>query len=161
MRVLAVALCLLCVAGESWAQQATRIAVVYSAATGRVRWIMVAPTDAELTKAKPGPGEARLLLPRETGDLHAVQAAVSDATGLAPTDDRFAIVDDQDKVVGVLHADPDGCGDRVPGLRLIPTAAAGIGWTHSVGQFIAPPVEPPKNPWPFPIEPPIVSPVQP
>ncbi len=72
------------------------------------------------------------------GALDALQAYVTQQTGLVPANDRHAIVDAQGNVLGAINADL-ACGDGYPGMTLVPDASAGPGWTYLNGVFTAPP----------------------
>ena len=62
---------------------------------------------------------------------------------------RYAVIQDS-IVVNVLEADPDHLPE-LPGVELVPSKTAGIGWTYADGTFKAPPAQP-AAPAPDPAE---------
>ncbi len=62
---------------------------------------------------------------------------------------RYAIVQ-EGRVINVTEADPDHLPE-LPGVELVPSKTAGIGWTYADGTFKAPPAQPAAPPpinWP-------------
>ena len=131
---------------------ASKFVIRYSAGTGAVRGWSTFPeaneTDAMATAraSQVGTGEAAMLVDvSEYGDLAALQAIVTAATGLDPEGKGTAELDGDDNVVAVLTADPD-CGDGpgVPGRSLIKLKDHGngkdvrIGWTWNGHAFVPP-----------------------
>lgn len=100
--------------------------VIYSKATSRVRRWFTAPVLPK--DCGEHAGEASLVT-GDDQDLNALQAQVSAVTGKTPNGDRYAIVDAQNNVVGVMLADPS-CGDSIAGCQLIADPAAAIGSTY-------------------------------
>jgi hypothetical protein len=120
---------------------ATKIAVVYSRRTGRVRWWLVPDHDGQLGEIRVREGENVMHLPIEGyGDLQTIQAAVNAHTKMIPTDDRYAVVHPSGEVVGAILADPL-CGDAIEGHRLIQHNHAGQGWKHHAQHGFIPPSE--------------------
>lgn len=120
--------------------------VVYSKTTGRVRSYVVPQFANESVTAQTGAGEAVLTFPMaQYGNLPAIQKLVAIATGLTPSNDRYAIVNAQGMVVGAIYADPVGCGDSLAGNQkfagdsLVASQIAGPGWTFMLGMFMPPP----------------------
>lgn len=122
-------------------------AVIYSVRTGRIRWHTSAGLK-DVSHVQPGAGCAIQIYPdAQYGDLPTLQAQLSADTGLVPANDTYAIVDSAllaqvltPNVVGSIVADPEGCGDAVPGHTLIAHPTASMGWTyHALTQtFVAP-----------------------
>lgn len=107
---------------------ASKFPVIYSAQTGRIRSWWKLDDDSELQIVKTLPGELFSVFPMEEyGDLPILQELISRVTGLAPKDDRYAVVDSRGVVIGAIHADL-ACGDKVDGHELIPHNEAGPGW---------------------------------
>lgn len=101
--------------------------IVYSAASGRVRRIIVPSGGPALAG-----GEALLTVSQATylgfADLNAVQAFVTSSTGKTPANDRYVAVDASNNVLSVHIADP-ACGDVAPraGASLVAHATANPG----------------------------------
>lgn len=101
--------------------------VIYSTRTGRVRRII---SDEVRSEAKlealfpPGVGEASIRAGGAT--LEEIQEAVSDLTGLVPTNDRVAVVDSNGIVVAAIMA--DHVIDSSSAGVLVAHAEAQIGW---------------------------------
>lgn len=116
----------------------TKFAVIYSQATGRVRWYLKPDQDSELNQLKPGTGEAIQIIPMEQYGNHVdVQTALNRITGLNPANDRYAIVDVLNNVVGITIADPL-CGDAPPsGSTWLPHATADVGWSKLIDGTLA------------------------
>lgn len=119
---------------------ATKFAIIYSQKTGRIRRIKHPDFDRELDAIPLLPGEAFMIRDRSEYKafivdgvtlpaLDCLQDLVTKETGLEPKDDRYVIVDDSGKVVGVTPADLT-CGDAeaVVGFELIKEPLADIGW---------------------------------
>jgi len=113
-------------------------AIVYSAATGRVRRVIdpnaaVPNVITFLAQAKARPGEAVMAYTKQGGGadtLAAWQAAVTTLTGKTPTNDRYCVIDANNNIVGVVNADPL-CGDAVPNCTLVAHATADQTWTFT------------------------------
>ena len=121
----------------------TKVALIYSKNTGRLRSWIVPDDDAELAAIKSNnPGEAIHIVTREQyhsalGHDH-LQGFVSAHCGITPTDDRHVIVE-SGIVKSVVFADPPGCGDPVPpGTMLMPHPHAHVGWMLMGGLLKAP-----------------------
>lgn len=124
--------------------------IIYSKATGRVRRVIVEnppPIDpvAYANKLKLTSGEALITygLKDEEKQLKDTaidwQAIVSAETGSIPTNDRYAIVNQDGEVVGSLHADL-ACGDAVNDCALVPHDKADDKWIYDYAKqaFIEP-----------------------
>jgi len=130
---------------------ATKFGIVYSTLTGRIRRVLFPDSDSELTGLLLGTGESSINFPlSDLLPLPDLQSFLSGQTGLTPTGDRYAIVNESivapvpvinSNVVGAIIADPSGCGDSVSGYTLIAHSIAGPGWAWTaLGGFVAPPV---------------------
>ena len=122
---------------------ATTVGYYYSKLTGRLRWILVPDDDAELATTPAKGGEAQLLVSlsqhQAAKNPSHHQALVNKATGKTPTGDRYALVANG-VVVGVMHADPHGCGDPTPpGHALVPHATAVTGFTMAANGALVKP----------------------
>lgn len=115
------------------------ISVIYSATTGRIRSIIVPQTANEQIQPNLLPGEAVQQFDMSVAkqDLNALQVSLNAITGLTPSNDRFAIVDKNNNVIGAVIACP-ACGDAVPNCQLIPSATAAPGWILSAGSLTPP-----------------------
>jgi hypothetical protein len=112
---------------------ATKFAVIYSKATGRIRWEFHPDDDSQLNDIKLLDGEDVLILKNsEKVILPDLQDKLNKKTGKVPKDDRFAVVDQLGNVVGAIIADPL-CGDSVPSCQLIAHAEASPGWKLDKG----------------------------
>ncbi len=124
---------------------ATRVGLVYSTTTWRLRAVVVPDDDAQLSDARfLGLGEAMWSISAATytgKDTAALQLVLNVLTGHAPSGDRYANVDSGNNVVSVHIADPVGCGDPAPsvGATLIPHATAQPGDLLWGGKLIRPP----------------------
>lgn len=121
----------------------TKAAIVYSAATSRVRRVIIPDKDAELGSVTVGKGEAVILVDRASMSVLAkAQSIVTAKTGVVPTNDRYVVVPSGkgvQPVTAVVIADPD-CGDIVPGADLIQHDTADVTWQYDrdKGAFVAP-----------------------
>lgn len=108
----------------------TKFAIIYSKATGRIRWYLRSDDDSDHQTINLLPGEALMELPNELWNNHiALQEHVNKHTGKVPKDDRYAIVHPNGDVVGAILADPK-CGDKIEGHQLISHPEASAGWRH-------------------------------
>jgi hypothetical protein len=117
----------------------TKFAVVYSKNTGRIRREIFPDSDYELDNIILFSGEDIFILDNsEKAILDDLQVKINKKTGLTPLNDRYAIVDKKNNVVGAIIADPL-CGDQIPNHRLVPHEKAGPGWKlDTVKGFIHP-----------------------
>jgi len=117
----------------------TKFAVIYSKATGRIRWEFHPDNDEQLNDVRLLEGEAVLILKNsDKALLPNLQNKINKKTGKTPTDDRYAIVDKDNNVIGAIIADPS-CGDEVKDCELIAHPTAGSGWkVDSNKQFVEP-----------------------
>jgi hypothetical protein len=122
--------------------------VVYSATSGQIRRYIYWDDDA----SGPGnvvllPGEALVEVSRgpyanSAQWQAAINSAVTVAAGVAPGNPRCAVIDSSGNVVDMINADP--AIDSIPGMTLVLTQTADIGWTWSAaGGFVTPPPVPP------------------
>lgn len=124
--------------------------IVYSRATGRVRRVIdpeiaVVNALALLAQAKAGPGEAAAVYTKRGLDaqgnsldqLPQWQAAITQLTQLTPANDRYCVIDAQNKILAAIFADPL-CGDSIAQCTLVAHPTAGPGWTYDGQTFIAP-----------------------
>lgn len=121
-------------------------AIVYSAATGRVRRVIdpnaaVPNALAFIAQAKAGAGEAVLVYTKQGNGLDTLiawQTAVTAHTGLTPSTDWYCAVDAQNVIVQALVGDPL-CGDAIAGATLVQAPwGADTSWTYAAGVFTAP-----------------------
>jgi hypothetical protein len=117
----------------------TKVGLVYSATTGRLRWWIVPDDDSQITSfVSPNPGEAVLIISRgqyqAAEDVAGLQTHVNAASGKAPlAEDRYIDIDAGGNVVAVTFACPD-CGDvAAPGLSRVNHGSAAPG-----GFFVGP-----------------------
>lgn len=123
---------------------ATKFGVIYSIANAHVRRYHYGSTDAELTSALCAQGEA--IVPVSIGPYvstaawqAAINTAVTAAAGKAPGSPRCCVINGLGQVTSVIMADPTV--DSIPGMTLVLSAVAGVGWTWTlVGGFVAPAV---------------------
>jgi len=125
------------------------VGIVYSAATGRLRSIVMPDTDAQLDTWQMHPGEAMLILSdaqfAPLSDIPAVQTYITTQTGLTPSDDR-AVTVDADGFVKRVDIVDEAAGDvAFQGTSLIHHHRAGPGWVVFDGQFLAIPDFVPKG----------------
>lgn len=104
------------------------VGIIYSANTGRIRW-HTGPGHTDVPQlVRLAPGEALIEIDdRLYGDLFALQAVVTERTGLVPQNDRHVIIDAKGVIAGVVIADP--AIDTVPGYTLVAHVEADLGWT--------------------------------
>jgi hypothetical protein len=129
---------------------AQKVAIIYSAAIGTVRRIVLPDANQELDDPahQAGYGERRILVSREGYDQHGAQELVNRITGRKPRpgiDDRFAVVDPDGNVVTAWIADP-ACHPDIStllpdGHTLVQHEHATAGWTLKGRRFAAPPEE--------------------
>lgn len=107
-----------------------KFAIIYSKKTGRIRrFSTVTDGIPEISPVKDG--ENMLVFEEDKyGDLYTLQNLINTVTGLTPTDDRYAIIDNKGDVQGSILADPEGCGDSVPDMVLVKHANADKGWIY-------------------------------
>lgn len=111
-----------------WHPAVTTFGVLYSRTTGRIRVIYLVDADAQLDAINVPACAGLFRWPlREYATLPELQARVSQATGLVPHEDRYAVVNANGLVTGTLLADPQGCDDHVLGADLVASATAGLG----------------------------------
>lgn len=113
-------------------------AVIYSRATGRVRRVVSTdnPPPQFLNACGVLAGEAALQFDG-SGDLNTWQAAVTQTTLLVPANDRYCVIDPQNKILSAIIGDIL-CGDSVLGCRLVPHPSAGPDWTYDGVNFLPP-----------------------
>jgi len=125
------------------------VGIVYSAATGRLRSIVMPDTDAQLDTWLLHAGEAMLILSdaqfAPLSDVATVQAYITTQTGLTPSGDR-AVTVDADGFVKRVDIVDEAAGDTAfPGTSLIHHHRAVPGWVVFGGQFLAIPDFAPKG----------------
>jgi hypothetical protein len=116
------------------------IGVFYSKTTGRVRQI-VSPyvSDATTNPVNSGEGIIYFNDPDFNGlpDVDAIQAAVSGITGIVPSGDRVAMIEDATGFVVSNHFVCANCGDQAyPGHTMTAHPTASKGWLVFGGNFI-------------------------
>lgn len=117
------------------------VALIYSTTTGRLRRIVIPSEGAAV-----GRGEATYVATDQDYGSTDPQTLVSAATGITPSNDRYAAVGGDGFVTLSLIADPLGCGDAIDGLTLIQHAIAGPRWFLEVdGRWTAPPSPRPRR----------------
>lgn len=127
---------------------AANFGVVCSTASGIIRRIVYADTTIQLSGiANVQSGETLVLVssgpyPNSTAWRTAINTAVQTATGKIPGSSRCCVIDGGGNVVQVISADP--ALDSMPGMTLVLSDVANIGWTWTVGGgFVSPPPDPP------------------
>jgi len=111
--------------GES---KSPKFAVIYSKKTGRIRRVSGLSNDIPIISPVKNGEEMVIFEEDKYADIHTLQDVISSITGLIPQDDRYAVVDDKGYVQGAIIADPDGCADMIPNMRLIKHSTADNGW---------------------------------
>lgn len=117
----------------------TKFAVIYSKATGRIRWQFHPDNDEQLNDIKLLDGEeVKFFNNSEKCLLQDLQSKLNLKTKKVPTNDRYVIVDKDNNVIGAIIADPL-CGDKIKDCELVAHKTATIGWKmNSSKQFIEP-----------------------
>ncbi len=125
----------------------TKIAVMHSKLTGRIRCIIIPDNDSELDGLiSNNVGEAVEIMDHPHNgpeyapiDIDTLQAKLNLITGKIPSGDRFCVVHPSGCITHTLIADPN-CGDAIDGHALIPHEMADSRWTyhHGRGEFIPP-----------------------
>lgn len=120
---------------------ATQIGIVYSAATGRARRLIIPDADGQLGFHPRGAGEALLIVTPEQLAASNEQSLVTGATGLTPSNDRYAQIDG-DGNVAAAHVLDFACNDHLlpffSGFTLIAHPNAGPGWWRGSGRWHPP-----------------------
>lgn len=115
------------------------IGVIFGQESGIIRRFIHADDESTLGQHV-GQGEALLVVPadevkaadaRDAPALDKALALVEKARGKPSYDSRAVLVDDTNKVVAVIHADP--LLDSHPSLRLVAHATADMDWTFPSG----------------------------
>ena|SRR5215475_3791543 len=86
-----------------------KFGIIYATKSKMIRRIIVPESDSTLTDGthKVGEGETMLVASGEACDLASCIELVKEATGVVPADPRCFVLDKANKIVAVVHADPE------------------------------------------------------
>lgn len=119
---------------------ATTIGIVYATKSGTLRRWIEPDEDSDLPDKHPvSRGETMIIVDADTiKSANDIEAAVAQAIGREVPSARCVVVDKTGTVVDAIMADPDL--DLIPGVTLVTSEVADVGWTLS-GDVLAAPVE--------------------